>query len=181
MAKEHKYMFWTDLETTGSDLDDHQIIEIGAAITDLNLNVLAGREYVLPLTREYEVKDVVLEMHAKNGLWTDVRKSKLILEEVDAELAEWIRTFNGSDHMWMAGSGVSHFDRQFYKRDLPLTNKRLTYYAFDVGDRRREYEIIHKGTDWPTDTKNHRAFDDVIFHIEEAKFALDIMRRGMVK
>lgn len=174
-------MFWTDLECTGSDLDSHQIIEIGAAITDLDLNVLDGREYVLPLLRDYEIDPIVQEMHTRNRLWSDVAKSTLSIYTVDEELAAWIRKYNGSDHMWLAGSGVSHFDRQFFKRDLPLTNKRLTYYAFDVGDRRREYEIIHKGTDWPKDAKDHRAFGDVLFHIEEAKFALDITRRGMVR
>ena len=180
MSKEYKYMFWTDLETTGSELADHQIIEIGAAITDMKLNVLDGREYVLPLTGEYEIKPIVQEMHARNGLWKDVHASKNVLADVDVEIAEWIRKFNGSDHMWLAGSGVSHFDRQFIKRDLPLTNKRLTYHAFDVGVLRRTFELILGVPGWPEDRKDHRAFGDVLFHIEEARWALDRMRLGVV-
>jgi oligoribonuclease len=182
MARSHKYLFWTDLETTGSTLDDNQIIEVGAAITDTDLNVLSGRSYVLPIMMKVDMKPVVIEMHTKNGLLKDTMNPFVYTSQdvVDYELAQWVREFNGSNHMLLAGSGVMHFDRQFIKRDLPLLNDRLTYYAFDVGVMRRGYEILLGGEDWPADGKTHRAFDDVLFHIEEAKFVLDKLRRGMV-
>src|SRR5688500_18328663 len=163
--RDERYIFWLDLETTGSDLDGNVIIEIGAAITDMRLNVLEGREYVInPGTAVFEMAPVVLDMHTKNGLIKDIYKSDDTIEKVDAEIAEWIRKFNGSDHMAFAGSGVTHFDRKFVKRDMPLTDKRLTHWALDVGVIRRTFELILGIPGWPEDTKTHRAYDDVVFH-----------------
>lgn len=175
-------MFWLDLETTGSDLDGHHIIEVGAAITDMSLNVLDGRSYILNPGELPEMAPVVLEMHRKNGLFNDMQKPLKVtpLGVVDHELEQWIRKYNGSDHMLFAGSGVMHFDRKFIKRDLPLTDKRLTHYAIDVGVVRRTFELLLGIPGWPEDNKNHRAFDDVLFHIEEMKWALDRIRLGVV-
>lgn len=170
----HEYMFWTDLETTGSTLDDNQIIEIGAAITDMDLNIIDGREYVLPITRLVEMKPIVIDMHTKNGLLKDSMASRLDINDVDAEIAEWIRKYNGTNHMLLAGSGVMHFDRQFIKRDLPLTNSRLTYYAIDVGVVRRFTELVCR-LPWIAENKSHRAYGDVLFHIEEAKYARGLL------
>lgn len=181
--RNHKYMFWLDLETTGSDLETNTIIEVGAAITDMNLKVLDANEYIInPGTFKFEMNDFVREMHTKNGLLADMYNDNLTttLEAADKDMAEWIRGFNGSDHMLFAGSGVMHFDRQFVKRDLPLTDKRLTYYAIDVGVIRRTFESLLGIPGWPKDTKTHRALGDVLFHIEEMRWALDRMRLGVV-
>ena len=188
--KEHKYLFWLDLETTGSDLDvvnersgirsRHEIIEIGAAITDTELNVLDGRSFVIGHDIVHEnISPLVENMHTVNGLWADVAKSTMTIAEADATLAGWIRKYNGSNHMAFAGSGVMHFDRKFIRRDMPLLDKRLTYWAIDVGPIRRSFKYLLGVDEWPEDTKNHRAFEDVLFHIEEMKWALDKMRRGV--
>lgn len=178
----HEFIYWTDLETTGSDLDGNQILEIGAVITDMQLRPIQAREYVLPMTMKVEMKPVVVQMHTKNGLFEDARESKWTLAEVDEELEEWIRSFNGSNHMAFAGSGVGHFDRQFYARDLPLTTARLTYWPLDVGVVRRFFTML-AGTDWlnddnVSDPKSHRALADVYYHISEARYAVDIIRNG---
>lgn len=173
-------MFWLDLETTGSELEHNYIIEIGAAITDMNLNVLDARDYVIGYDIVHEnISPVVEEMHTKNGLWRDVANSKTRIGEADNELAEWIRKYNKSNHMAFAGSGVMHFDRKFIKRDLPLLDARLTHWAIDVGVMRRTFKYLLGIDEWPEDNKTHRAIDDVYFHIEEMKFALDKMRRGV--
>ncbi len=179
--REHKYIFWTDLETTGSDLVGNTIIEIGAVITDMSLNALSARQYVIhspgPMRHTAQV---VVDMHTKNGLWADAARSVNTIDRVDAEIAEWIKKYNGSNHMAFAGSGVTHFDRQFIRRDMPLTDKSLTYWALDVGAVRRTYEMLAGGTDWPEDTKTHRALGDVYFHIEEMRFVVDKFKRSML-
>ena len=190
-VREHKYILWLDLETTGSDLivkgskdARHEIIEVGAAITDLGLNVLSSRSYVLGFDIAYEnLKPVVLEMHTKNGLWKDVAKmnkvSSLRISDVDREMSDWIREFNGSNHMAFAGSGVSHFDRKFIIRDMPLLDNRITHWALDVGALRRTFKMLVGSDEWPEDNKSHRALDDVFFHIEEMRYAVDIIRKGL--
>lgn len=180
--REHKYMFWTDLETTGSALETNALIEVGAVITDMALNVMDSRSYVVhPGTFVFEMNDVVRKMHTKNGLLSDIYNKQIALpkEAVDLELSEWIRAYNGSNHMLFAGSGVMHFDRQYIRRDLPLTDARLTYFAIDVGVIRRTFELLLNVPGWPEDGKTHRALDDILFHIEEMKWALDRMREGV--
>jgi oligoribonuclease len=189
--RDHKYIFWIDLETTGSDLDTvnehsgvrtrHEIIEIGAVITDMKLNVHDGRSHVIGHQIDMEnVAPVVVDMHTKNGLWKDVAKSTLTIGEADNELAEWIKRFNGNDHMAFAGSGIMHFDRKFIRRDLPLLDKRITHWGLDVGVIRRTFKFLLGSEEWPEDNKSHRAIDDALFHIEEMRFALDKMRTGVV-
>ena len=181
MTRKHDYMFWLDLETTGSHLEGNTILEVGAAITDMSLNVLDGRNYVInPGTFVFELKPIVLEMHSKNGLLDEIYKSEWTMGEVDNELSQWIRKYNGSNHMLFAGSGIMHFDRKFIQRFLPLLDARLTYYAIDVGVIRRTFELLLGIPDWPEDRKDHRAFGDVLFHIDELKWALDRMRLGVV-
>jgi oligoribonuclease len=189
--REHKYMFWTDLETTGSDLDapsayngeptKQHILEVGAAITDMQLNVLDTRDLVLHFIPVFEnIKPVVVEMHQKNGLWRDAARSGMSIQQADNILSEWIKQYNGPNHMLFAGSGVAHFDRKWFKRDLPLTDKRLTHYAIDVGVIRRTFDMfLGIGDEWPEDGKTHRGLDDILFHIEEFKWALDKMRKGV--
>lgn len=174
MPREHKFIYFTDLETTGSDLEGNDIIEIGTAITDMDLNIVDSANYVLPTTKRFEdLHPVVQKMHTANGLWADVQNSKVLLSNVDYDISERIRYFNGSNHMALAGSGVAHFDRQFIKRDLPLTNERLTYWALDVGSARRIYTMLAGKTEWPDDTKTHRALEDVYYHIEEMRFLVN--------
>ena len=179
--KDHKYIFWLDLETTGSELKGNCIIEVGAAITDMSLNVLDARTYTVnPGTFMFKMDDVVREMHTKNGLLAEIYKSDQHIGTVDKELAEWIRKYNGSNHMAFAGSGVGHFDRKFIRRDMPLLDKRLTHWSLDVGVLRRVFKYLLFAPEWPEDNKSHRALDDVYFHIEEMRFALDRMRGGVV-
>src|SRR5688500_17384324 len=178
--RDHKYIFWLDLETTGSDLEvpsdivgvnvRHVILEIGAAITDMSLNVLDGREIVIGHQIAMEnVKPVVVDMHTKNGLWKDVAKSNVRMGEADNELAEWIKRFNGNDHMAFAGSGIMHFDRKFIRRDMPLVDKRLTQWGIDVGVIRRTFKDLLGSDEWPEDSKGHRAYGGGMSGIEASK------------
>lgn len=179
-GRNHDYFFWTDLECTGSE-DFHSIVEIGYAITDKNLEVLEGGSIVLPFppdAREHPlVKDVVRNMHDKNGLWLDATRvygenpyHTDALKKADDYLSGLVIRYNGMNHMAFCGSGVSHYDRKFIKRDLPKLNDRLTYWAIDIGAVRRAYEYFGHRTNWLVDNKTHRAYDDVLFHIAETKY-----------
>lgn len=178
-------IFWLDLECTGSD-DDEEVVELGAAITDRDLNIIEERSYVLPATAERYalMSDVVVNMHRKSGLYNEIKvvpdfEKDMTLAQVDAELAEWVRSFNGGHHMPLAGSGVSHYDRKYIKRDFPLLDKRLTYYALDIGSVRRIVDLA--GINWGEDhfEKTHRALDDVKTHIWETKRFLNWCKQAI--
>jgi oligoribonuclease (3'-5' exoribonuclease) len=122
------------------------------------------------------MKEVVVKMHTDNGLLDEVGQRgfypsemhrDMELARVDQELADWVRSFAGGDHMPFAGSGVAHYDRKFIKRDLPLLDRRLTYYSLDIGSARRILDLAD--VKWPQVhfSKSHRALDDARQHIQE--------------
>ena len=168
-----QYIFWVDLECTGSG-DNEDVIELGAVITDRDLNELDSRQYVFPTTQDKldGMAPVVVSMHTKNDLLDEVRAAtpeerNEALELADEELAAWIRSFCGGDHMVIAGSGVSHYDRKYIKRDFPALNDRVTYKHLDIGAISMGME--YAGIEWSKDfyTKTHRALDDARQHVRE--------------
>lgn len=168
-------MFWLDLECSGSG-DDEEVLELGAIITDRELNELESRSIVFNATQEKfdGMVKVVVDMHTKNKLIDEISivsqtQKDTELAKADLELAAWIRTFVGGDHIVFAGSGVSHYDRKFIKRDFPLLDDRLTHFAVDVGSIRRGME--YAGVKWGEDfyDKTHRALDDARQHKNEFK------------
>lgn len=177
--KGQEYIFWADLECTGSG-DDEDMLEIGAVITDRDLNELSYKNIVLPVSHEKfdGMSDVVVKMHTDNGLLDEVTQRgfypspmhrDMELAAIDDMLATWVRSFAGGDHMPFAGSGIAHYDRKYIKRDLPLLDKRLTHYHLDIGSVRRWVERF--GLNWPEFhlTKSHRALDDIRQHVEEIR------------
>lgn len=189
--KGKSFMFWLDLECTGSGDDEH-MLEIGAVITDRDLNELDSKSIVLGMApdRLEKMSDVVLKMHTSNGLLDEVMQRGIYpsemhrdieLAQIDEELATWVRSFAGGDHIPFAGSGVAWYDRKFIKRDLPLLDKRLSYVAEDLGAVRRV--VDRAGIKWPEFhyTKSHRALDDARQHIEEMRRFLAWLRKARSK
>ena len=177
--KGRNFIFWLDLECTGSE-DDDDVLELGASITDRDLNELDYRSIVFPALPDMleNMKPVVTEMHTKNGLLEDVKalglvsspmERQMILGAADEELAAWVRSLAGGDHMLFAGSGVAHYDRKYIKRDFPQLNDRLTHFALDIGTTRRISEF--GGLQFPEShyDKTHRALDDARMHCNEMR------------
>lgn len=169
-------ILWLDLETTGSS-DVAKIIEVGAILTDSSslLNELGrfttviGPGWVAP---NWEA-DVVKFMHQKSGL-TEALKDPLnpTVQEAEKMVLRWINDTVGfsTDHIPWGGSGVGHFDAKYIKRDWPYLSKRLTYWVYDVGVMRRMLKLIGIQLDADTtEIKTHRALEDIILHVEEAR------------
>lgn len=178
-----KYMLWLDLETTGTDENRDEIIEVGIALTDRNLDIVEEHAWVCfpeninPLLL---MEDVVIDMHVKSGLIGDVLKAikrgETSISGVDTALSEMLFKYNGGRHTPLAGSGVMHFDRRFIKQYMPKTDKKLTFWAYDVGVVRRFMRMAGMQTPDNFEGLKHRALDDVHDHINEAKVYLDLMK-----
>jgi oligoribonuclease len=182
--EDSQYVCFVDLECTGNRPLD-QIIEIGAVMTDRNLNELSSKQIVLSGPYEMEGETIflsrdgqfermdpfVVNMHTKNGLLADCAKSVTVLSDADAKMTEWIRKYTSGDHIPLAGSGVSHFDRAFIRKDFPKFDKYLSYWAYDTGVIRRTLKLFGIDASFAdtTDDKTHRALDDVRAHVEEMR------------
>lgn len=165
-------ILWLDLETTGNRPHD-DIIEIGAVMTDISLRALGTFEatYRTHLTLD-DLGDTVARMHVGNGLWEAVTMSPRFAEDGEQRVLDFVREFvSPRDVVPLGGSGVSHFDRRYIDRTWPRVSRALTYWAYDIGSVRRFARLA--GIYPPIQgAKSHRAMDDVLSHIEEARWFL---------
>lgn len=186
MTSDAKAILWMDLETTGSNEVEDAIIEVGAILTDFELTAISSKQAVCkPTDHAYERmmnNDVVRAMHTVNGLIKELDEGRALdLHDVDNEFAEWVRLHVPSKgrRVILAGSGVSHFDRRFIDAQLYTTASFLVYPSLDVGVLRRFFRYC--GTEFNMDAhpkKNHRAFDDIYLHLNEARQFRDFIRRA---
>jgi oligoribonuclease (3'-5' exoribonuclease) len=181
------YIAWFDLETTGNRKDD-SIIEVGFALTDRDLNeVTALSAVVLPHDYNFlrsRMDKVVVEMHEANGLLADLCDMEAHADiprgpnRIDDHIATILKEYGKGNHVPLAGSGVSHFDRQYIRREMPRTDAKLSYWSLDIGVMRRWLQwwgIETPGSEL-RQAKTHRALDDVREHIAEAKVIRDVLR-----
>lgn len=179
------YICWIDLECTGNQ-PTHQIIEVGLVITDRDLCVEEQRNWIIKPSEvwEYQMNDLVREMHTENGLIRDVKMKGRPTAVVDQEIADFLHRLDNGNHIPLAGSGVSHYDRRYIRADLPKTDARLSYWSLDIGVLRRTLTMVC-GVVLPEaelkEAKTHRALDDILVHIEEARvyrnWILDLLER----
>jgi len=177
-------LLWVDLETSGADYAYSNILEVGAAITDYDFNIIDTFQcLVQPLSLAVlnTMSPVVTEMHKVNGLSDEItRKYNEIPYKsvVDKNLVKWVVDYAGSEQVPLAGSGVLHFDRNFIRRDFPRFDKHLTYWGYDVGVVRRVLrDFVGSKLVEEHHEPAHRALDDVLSHINEMSKYVDWMRK----
>ena len=164
-----------DTETTGNE-EDSDLIEVGLVMLDVPSLSELGRFTIViePSPEQFTEmvnKKVVKEMHEANGLMRDLMNHRGVPPEVaDAAICRWLDQYSeGRGHIPYGGSGVSHFDRKYITRQLPMLNKRITYWALDVGAARRIF-ALQGATTHSIDAKTHRALDDALVHAAELRF-----------
>lgn len=178
-------ILWIDLETTGSS-DDAEIIEFGAILTDASkeLNPLSELTATVYSNKPYEA-EVVIQMHEKSGL-TEALKSPDFWDVPSLEKAvlRWINDTVGfsKEHIAWGGSGVGHFDNKYIRKYMPNLSKRLSYWVYDVGVMRRMFRLAgmtYVSPNGDSDTKTHRAVEDIRLHVAEAREYLQLLDRTL--
>lgn len=164
-----------DTETTGNK-PDSELIEIGMVMLDVPSLIELGEFTIViePSPEQFSVmmaNNVVREMHRVNGLLDDINNHKGVHPDVaDALINKWLDQFNEErTHIPYGGSGVAHFDRQYIAKQLPRLNRRITYWALDVGSVRRIFALQGASTA-RIDAKTHRALDDAKVHADELRW-----------
>lgn len=169
MAWKPDYLLWLDLETTGSDVGAGGvdcIIEVGATLTDWELNSILWEPYVgvgtgTPWEFSHLVEPTkeglfslfnnrtVWRMHTDNGLIEALRAiaptSSDQIPDPAVHVAEvLIERLIGlgvkPKRCALAGSGVAHFDSRALRHEMPNLMDFLAYPIYDIGVVRRTFQ-----------------------------------------
>lgn len=187
MSQPATHVLFLDLETTGSDRETSDIIEVGVALTlaTPELPIIAAYSTPVRLRSHSTVDDAmvdmtpqVVDMHTKNGLLDELRLGKgLPLWAADLAVKSIVQKYVPPNRkVPLGGSGVGHFDRGFVNRDFPTLAKRLTYWPLDIGVFRRMAMLAGVKLPKAHDrAKTHRALDCVEDAITEARFYFDLL------
>jgi oligoribonuclease len=201
-------LVWIDLEATSLCVHTQVLLEVAAIMTDDRLREvgrfhrvvhwppaeqLASLEPDSPgeafrLDAELMGIDrVVIEMHAKNGLWTESARSPHRLTVVDNQFAEFLaQTATATDpatgqqtKAQIAGSSI-WFDRLLMISSLPRALEQLHYRCVDVTTlnelARRFWPGLLGGK--PCKREIHRSMSDIEDSLELCRYYVEQIARG---
>ncbi len=167
-----------DLETSGLDEQNDQILEVAAifgSVKDGKFVERARFERVLPLASDIERwHEAVVGMHSMNGLlFESIKAKKARLGLLDGSCAfaacdrEFVRVAPGLPYKarWTLLGNSVHFDLRFVRRVFPEFAKLLSHRVIDVSSTRLFCESLGMVTERADPP--HRAMADVLGSIAQ--------------
>ena len=173
MAASENNLIWIDLEMTGLDTQNDQIIEIATMVTDADLNVLAEG----PMIAIHQAQSILDGMdewntnqHGKSGLTRRVQKSRYTAEQAERETLVFLEKWVPKGASPMCGNTICQ-DRRFMARLMPELEAYFHYRNLDVSSlkelARRWVPSVYRGF---TKESSHLAMDDIKDSIAELRF-----------
>ena len=134
MQSKSDNLIWIDLEMTGLDTLQDEIIEIATIVTDKELNILA--EGPVHAIRQDEallqgMDDWNQEHHGQSGLVERVRCSQVTEAEAQADTLAFLRDYVPAQASPMCGNSICQ-DRRFLARSMPDLERYFHYRNLDV-------------------------------------------------
>ena len=168
LKKEHKHSryLWLDLEMTGLDVEKERIIEVGAIVTDTDLQPLSDFHRIV-----FQPNELLAQMdewnqshHGSSGLLDAIPNGDKE-SIVEKDLIEWCKEhFN--EPIILAGNSIGQ-DRLFIDKYFKEFSKLLHYRQLDVTSYKLHFSTI--GINFQK-KNTHRAVDDIKESIEELKY-----------
>ena len=163
-----------DLEMTGLDPDQDTILEIATLVTDDNLELIAeGPDLIIHASEQdlTGMDDVVVKMHTRSGLLSEVRESTVSLAEAGAQTLAFLKQhIDQARSVPLCGNSIGT-DRRFLAKHLTEIEEFFHYRSVDVSTikelvRRWNPEVLASA---PQKATGHRAMDDVRESLEELR------------
>ena len=165
-------LIWIDLEMTGLDTVNDEIIEIATIITDQNLNELAVGPVIAvhqPQSRLDQMDEWNQRQHGKSGLIQRVLDSRYSCEQAEQETIAFVEDYVPVGKSPMCGNSICQ-DRRFMARQMPKLEEYFLYRNLDVSTIkelvRRWYP--QKGFEFEKESE-HLALNDIRDSISELK------------
>ncbi|MDX1608915.1 MAG: oligoribonuclease [Halofilum sp. (in: g-proteobacteria)] len=172
MAEEDR-LIWIDLEMTGLDTLNDEIIEVATIVTDPQLEVLAEGpvmavhqpEAILTAMDEWNTRQ-----HGESGLLQRVREEGVTCAEAEQRTLEFLQQWVPAGNSPMCGNSICQ-DRRFLARLMPDLEAHFHYRNLDVSSIkelvRRWSPAVLAGV---KKSSAHLALDDIRDSIEELRY-----------
>ncbi|MCG8015489.1 MAG: oligoribonuclease [Candidatus Thiodiazotropha sp. 'RUGA'] len=166
-------LIWIDLEMTGLDTQQDEIIEIATIVTDVNLSILAEGP-VIAVHQPQAVLDAMDEwnqrQHGGSGLLERVKQSQYSEAEAQAETIRFLQQYVPAGASPMCGNSICQ-DRRFLARTMPELEAYFHYRNLDVSTLK---ELMNRWSpslsEGFTKQGKHLALDDIKDSIAELHF-----------
>ena len=173
MNVDNNNLIWIDLEMTGLDTVNDQIIEIATVVTDKDLNILAKG----PVMAIHQPDEIMAGMdgwntnqHGKSGLTERVRVSEFNEQDAEKATIEFLSQWVEKSKSPMCGNSICQ-DRRFMARCMPELEDYFHYRNLDVSTLKelaaRWKPEVSKGF---KKQGSHLAMDDIIDSINELSY-----------
>jgi oligoribonuclease len=167
------HWIWIDLEMTGLDTQNDEIIEIATVITNTQLEVIAEGPSIAiqqPQAKLDAMDEWNQRVHGQSGLIERVQQSAYTTEEAEEKTLAFVRQYAAENTSPMCGNSICQ-DRRFLHRSMPRLEAYFHYRHLDVSSfkiiaQARNPELLEK----LNKEVRHEALQDVYDSIEEMRF-----------
>ncbi len=173
MVVDRNNLIWVDLEMTGLETQQDQIIEIATVVTDSDLVILAQGPVIAiqqPLNIMNSMDSWNTSHHRDSGLSQRVSESRHRMSDAEQETLAFLRQYLPSGQSPMCGNSICQ-DRRFMARLMPELEGFFHYRNLDVSTL-KELAIRWKPQVAAGFVKKgaHLALDDILESIDEMKY-----------
>ncbi len=165
-------LVWIDLEMTGLNYKQDQIIEIATVVTDANLNKIAeGPVVAIKTEQKYldEMDNWCTTHHGNSGLTKRVMASQITMQQAEQDTIAFLKKFVPKGQSPMCGNSICQ-DRRFMLEQMPVLEAFFHYRNLDVSTLK---ELAKR---WAPKVYSahkkqgaHLALDDIYESIDELK------------